>query len=174
MANILAVLSRSDTSGERLSLEPWMLRDESADGMGLITPEPKLRPQGSLVAVTQNPAEKIWQLLAIRWSREENGQNLVGTQRLSSHPKRVEIHSGDGSDVAQDKTWGVFLPMVSAEQGVSNLLLPQTHYAPGAPLALRDGEVIYRLRLGEVHESHEDWLRVGMEVVGREHLAVST
>jgi hypothetical protein len=38
---------------------------------------------------------------------------------------------------------------------------------------LRDGEVVYRLRLGEVQESHEDWLRVGMDVIGREQLAVA-
>jgi hypothetical protein len=36
---------------------------------------------------------------------------------------------------------------------------------------LRDGNVIYHLRLGEVQEAHEGWLRVGMDVIGREQFA---
>jgi len=38
---------------------------------------------------------------------------------------------------------------------------------------LRDGDIVYQLRLGEVQESHEGWLRVGMDVLGREQLAVA-
>ena len=35
------------------------------------------------------------------------------------------------------------------------------------------GDVVYRLRLGEVQESHEGWLRVNMDVVGREQFAAA-
>jgi hypothetical protein len=86
----------------------------------------------------------------------------------------VEIYSeADAPGGARDKTWALFLPMLHAEQGVSNLLLPQTHYQLGAPLMLIDGDTRYRLRLGEVQESHEGWLRVGMDVLGREQFAVA-
>jgi hypothetical protein len=38
---------------------------------------------------------------------------------------------------------------------------------------LRDGDMVYRLRLGEVQEAHEGWLRVSMDVIGREQFAVA-
>jgi hypothetical protein len=56
---------------------------------------------------------------------------------------------------------------------MSHLLLPKSHYRFGASLMLLDGEVVYRLHLGEVQESHEGWLRVAMEVVGREQFAAA-
>lgn len=174
MDNILAALAHSDAAKPRPALEPWMLRDESTEGMGFALPEAPALSHGQLVAVSWDPSENVWQLLAIRWNREEDGQHLVGTQRLSRHPKRVEIHfEADGQGGAEDKTWAVFMPMTHTEQGVSNLLIPKTHYRLGAPLMLRDGDTLYRLRLGEVQESHESWLRVGMDVIGREQFAVA-
>ena len=126
------------------------------------------------MAVSWDPAENAWQLLAIRWTREEEGQHLVGTQRLSRHPKRVEIHfESEMQDVTQEKTWAVFLPMTHTEKSTSNLLVPRTHYKLGASMTLRDGDILYRLRLGEVEESHEGWLRVSMDVIGREQFAVA-
>lgn len=174
MDNILAALAHPDAARTRPALEPWMLRDESTEGMGFALPEEPTLPHGRLVAVSWDPSENVWQLLAIRWNREEDGQHLIGTQRLSRHPKRVEIYfEPDGQGGAPDTTWGVFMPMTHIDQGVSNLLIPKTHYRLGAPLMLRDGDTLYRLRLGEVQESHEGWLRVGMEVLGREQFAVA-
>lgn len=174
MDRILGALSQSDPSKGGPALEPWMLRDESPEGMGFALSETNALPHGRLVAVSWDPSEDVWQLLAIRWNREEDGQHLVGTQRLSRHPKRVEIYyEADVPDVTHEPTWAVFLPMTHTEQGVSNLLLPQSHYHLGAPLMLRDGEVVYRLRLGEVQEGHEGWLRVSMDVVGREQFAAA-
>ena len=174
MDNILTALVNADTARVRPALDPWMLRDESTEGMGFALPEAPALPHGRLVAVSWDPAENVWQLLAIRWNREEDGQYLVGTQRLSRHPKRVEIcFESEVPGGTQDKTWALFLPMTHTEQGVSNLLMPQTHYRLGASLMLRDGDMLYRLRLGEVQESHEGWLRVGMDVLGREQFAVA-
>jgi hypothetical protein len=175
MGNILKALAHPDATAERPPLEPWMLRDESTEGMGFalpVAPAPAL-PHGRLVAVSWDPSENVWQLLAIRWNREEDGQHLVGAQRLSRHPKRVEIYFDQDvqGGARQDKTWAVFMPMTHPDQGGSNLLLPQTHYRLGVPLMLRDGNVIYHLRLGEVQEAHEGWLRVGMDVIGREQFA---
>ena len=172
MENILSALIHPDTARERPALEPWMLRDESPEGMGFALPDAPKLPHGHLVAVSWDPAENVWQLLAIRWNREEEGQHLVGMQRLSRHPKRVEVYfEADVPGAVQEKTWAVFLPMSQTDQGVSNLLIPRTHYQLGAPLMLCDGDMVYRLRLGEVQESHEGWLRVGMDVLGREQIA---
>jgi hypothetical protein len=174
MGSILAALGHAESAKGRPSLEPWMLRDESTEGMGFALTEAAALPHGRLVAVTWDPAEDVWQLLAIRWNREEDGQHLVGTQRLSRHPKRVEIYfDSDTPGAPAEHTWAVFLPLTHTEQGVSNLLIPQSHYQLGAPLMLRDGDVVYRLRLGEVQETHEGWLRVSMDVVGREQYAAA-
>ncbi len=173
MDNILNVLNQPDAPGAGPALEPWMLRDESIEGMGFSLSEAAALPHGRLVAVTWDPAENVWQLLAIRWGRNEDGQQLVGTQRLSRHPKRVEVYFDAGMPGASEPTTAVFLPMTHTEQGLSNLLIPETHYRLGASLMLRDGDVVYRLRLGEVQETHEGWLRVAMDVLGREQLAVA-
>lgn len=175
MDNILSALAHPEAAnGTNPVLKPWMLRDESPEGMGFSLPEATALPHGRLVAVSWDPSENVWQLLAIRWNREEDGQFLVGTQRLSRHPKRVEIEfEPDAPGRSQEKTWAVLLPMIHTEQGGSNLLISQTHYRPNAMLLLRDGDTVYRLRLGEVHESHEGWLRVGMDVIGREQFAVA-
>ncbi len=174
MDNILTALSQADSARARPAMEPWMLRDESPEGMGFALPEEPAMPHGRLVAVSWDPAENVWQLLAIRWSREEEGQHLIGTQRLSRHPKRVEMFSeGTDAETSQDRFWAVFLPMTQTELGVSNLLIPQTQYQLGAAMMLRDGDMLYRLRLGDVFERHEGWLRVGMDVLGREQLAAA-
>ena len=174
MGNILSALAGPSAAATHPALEPWMLRDESTEGMGFALAEEPVLPHGRLVAVSWDPSENVWQLLAIRWNREEDGMHLVGAQRLSRHPKRVEIYSEtDTPGAMQNLTWAVYLPMTHTDQGVSNLLIPQSHYQLGATLMLREGDVVYRLRLGEVQESHEGWLRVAMDVLGREQFAVA-
>ena len=174
MDRIMEALAHPEAAKEQPALDPWMLRDESTEGMGFALAEDPSLPNGRLVAVSWDPSENVWQLLAIRWSREENGQYLIGTQRLSRHPKRVEIFSETPvPGLSQEKTWALFLPMTHTEQGVSNLLIPQSHYRLGTSMMLRDGDVVYRLRLGDVQEGHEGWLRVGMEVLGREQLVAA-
>jgi len=176
MDTILTALADPNTAKSRAAMDSWALRDESMEGMGFALSESQAQalPHGRLMAVSWDPSENVWQLQAIRWTREEDGRHLVGTQCLSRHPKRVEIQFDEaGSGAKQEKTWAVFLPMSHLGQSVSNLLIPQTHYQLGAPLTVIDGGLVYRLWWGEVLESHEGWLRVGMDVVGREQLAAA-
>ncbi len=176
MDGIMAALALALPAGKlaRPQLESWTLRDESPEGLGFVLPAASALPHGRLVAVSWDPADNAWQLLAIRWHRDEDGQMLVGTQRLSRHPKRVAIHADPTSPVAsREKVWALFLPLPQPEQGMSHLLLPQTHYRYGASLMLEDGDVLYRLHLGEVQESHEGWLRVAMDVVSREQFVAA-
>ena len=169
--NILSALLQADSTNERPALDPWMLRDESVEGMGFTLPDHRHLPNGRLVAVSWDPAESVWQLLAIRWNREENGQCLIGAQRLTRHPKLVRLfEEGEEAGRAQSEVNVLFMPMSDSSQGVSNLLMPGSMYHFGKNVSLRDGDLIYRLRLGEALEVHEGWLRVGMDVLGREHL----
>lgn len=167
MDSIMAVLTQSgDLAAGRPALEPWMMRDESETGMGFTLDSHHDLPLGRLIAVSWDPSESVWQMLAVRWKRNENGKNHIGTQRLTRHPKLVYL-SGEGGN---EEIKVLFLPMSDNTQGVSNLLIPASVYSPGKQVVLRDGEVIYRLRLGEALETHESWLRVGMHVLARECL----
>jgi hypothetical protein len=171
---VMSALAASAPGLDRGGLEPWMLRDESTEGMGFVLPEQCVLPHGRLLAVSWDPAEAVWQLLAVRWTREEDGQHLVGAQRLSRHPKRVEVlFDAQADDQGEPRVWALFMPLAEHDQGLSNLLLPKAHYRLGASLTLRDGDMVYRLRLGEVQEAHEEWLRVGMDVLGREQFAAA-
>lgn len=174
MGNILASLACAKGGSPRQAMEPWMLRDESGDGMGFSLEASTALPHGRLIAVSSNPSENSWQLLAIRWNREADGQLLVGAQRLSRHPRRVEISIvQDAADAPRAPTHAVFLPMSDTEQCLSNLLLPQTYYQPRAQITFRDGDTLYRMRLGQVYESHERWVRVGMDMLSREQFAAA-
>ncbi|MFN3716556.1 MAG: hypothetical protein ACK4R8_07520 [Thiobacillus sp.] len=174
MDGILAALAMPGSSEARPMLEFWTLRDESAEGMGFVLPASAVMPPGRLLAVSRNPGEHAWQLLAVRWHRDEAGQILLGTQRLSRYPKRVQVlREFPAPDTKQEKTWAIFLPLPQPAQGMSHLLLPRSHYRLGASLVLLDGEAIYRLHLGEVQENHEGWLRVAMEVIDREQFTVA-
>jgi hypothetical protein len=169
MENILAALAGLETVAARPALEPWMLRDESAEGMGFKLVEGQVPPHGRLVAVSWNPVEGAWQLLAIRWNHNRGGYCMVGAQRLSRHSKPVQVFQKDSAgDDIQPGIQALFLPMSNTEQALSNLLIPLSIYRPGVIMSLREGELIYRMRLGEVVESHEGWVRVGLDVLGRE------
>ena len=174
MVNILSSLACVEGGRPRQAMEPWMLRDASADGMGFSLEASTALPHGRLIAVSRNPSENIWQLLAIRWKQEAEGQLLVGAQRLSRHPKRVELSfAQDTVDAPRAPTHAVFMPMSDTEEDLSSLLLPQTHYQPRAQITFRDGDTLYRVRLGQVFESHERWIRVGMDVLSREQIAAA-
>ena len=118
-----------------------------------------------------DPSESVWQVLAVRWNRDEEGQCHVGTERLTRHPKLV--HLSDDNDEAESSGKEIkvlFLPMSDSAHGVSNLLIPAAAYREGKHVVLRDGEVVYRLRLGGALETHESWVRVGMDVLTREYI----
>jgi hypothetical protein len=171
---VMAALATSASIPNRGGLEPWTLRDESMEGMGFVLPQQQALPHGRLLAVSWDPAEAVWQLLAVRWMRDEDGEQLLGAQRLSRHPRRVEVvFDADAAVQGGTRTWALFMPLPEHQHGLSNLLLPKTHYRLGASLTLRDDDTVYRLRLGEVQEAHEDWLRVGMDVLGRERYAAA-
>lgn len=156
--------------GSRPALSAWSLRDESRDGLGFVIQGEKNLPVGRLAVVSYQPGEDAWKLLAVRWVRHEKGQTLVGAQCLSRHPKLVVVETNPArAGFSPSGETGIFVPLADISQGiVSNLLLPVGAYAPGAEITMRDDTVTYRLRLGEISETHEeDWVRVSFEVLSR-------
>lgn len=168
MDNILTALVEGERTSGQAVLEPWMMRDESAQGMGFTLASQQTLPHGQLIAVSWDPSESVWQVLAIRWKRDEEGQCHVGTERLTRHPKLVHLSDDPETEPGNAEIKVLFLPMSDSTQGVSNLLIPASSYCEGKHVVLRDGEVLYRLRLGSALETHESWVRVGMDVLTRE------
>ena len=171
MDNILTALVQGDRVNAQAVLEPWMMRDESIHGMGFTLPAQQTLPHGQLIAVSWDPAESVWQVLAIRWNRDEEGQCHVGTERLTRHPKLVHLSEDNAeAEIREEEIQALFLPMSDSTQGVSNLLMPAAKYCEGKHVVLRDGEIVYRLRLGSAIETHESWVRVQMDVLTREYI----
>lgn len=163
---VLAALSakpEAPAAGEYLTL-----RDESSKGLGFVLNDERELPAGSLLAIERDEGVGSWQLLAVRWTAAEGIQWLLGTEILSRFPKRVELEWQ--GEVGPKRAMALFLPLASASQGAtSNLLLPAEAYAPGRELLFsQDDGTRYRLRLGAVVEAHENWLRVGFDVLARE------
>lgn len=169
LEQVMAVLGgHVDKQGE---LSRWALRDESREGLGFVLQGERTLPIGRLAVVSYMPGEDAWKLITVRWVRQENGATAVGAQCLSRHPKRVllEAHPSRSGFSPQGET-GIFVPLADTSQGmVSNLLLPVGVYKPGAEITMHDDRVTYRLRLGEIAETHEeDWVRVSFDVLSRE------
>jgi hypothetical protein len=144
------------------------MRDESSKGLGFVLHEDPVLAAGSLLVIDRDEGHGAWQLLAVRWLAEEGNQWLLGTEILSKYPKRVEIE-WEGADSGKQTAAALFLPLASADQGaVSNLLLPEAAYASGRELWLhQDDGLRYRLKLGEIIETHESWPRVVFDVLSR-------
>jgi hypothetical protein len=166
MDKVAAALGRAEPGAAQAAAQPWLLRDESSEGMGFERSDAMDLPSGRAIAVSWEPEDGAWQLLVTRWSREENGQQLVGAQLLSRYPKWVEVGAEAGD--ADARLRAILLPMAKPEEGASQLLLPLLQYRLAALLSLRDGDMRYQIRLGEVRECHDDWVRVAIDVVGRE------
>jgi len=145
------------------------LRDESSEGAGFVLhDEPGLSP-GGLLAVDRDHGHGTWQLLAARWSAEEGSNWLLGAEYLSKYPKLVDIEwEADTANNQMATAAALFLP-VPGQSVNNNLLLPWAAYSHGRTLQLRqDDGTCYRLKLGEVIETHESWLRVGFDLLSRE------
>ncbi len=169
LESVLTALAGDENNLPELSA--WSLRDESREGLGFVIQGEQSLPVGRLAVVSYQPGEDAWKLLAIRWVRHENGQTLVGAQCLSRHPKLVVVEADPArAKFSPSGETGIFVPLADISQGmVSNLLLPIGAYTPGAEITMRDDTVTYRLRLGEVSETHEeDWIRVSFDVLSRE------
>lgn len=154
--------------GMVLNKEILSLRDESSEGLGFVLHEERKFSPGCLLAVNRGEDEGPWQLLSVRWAREEENQWLLGTEYLSKHPRSVELE-WDGDNATKETGTAIFLPLAKTSHDMSsNLLLPHAAYVLGKIVLLRDEGAQYRLKLGEIVETHESWLRIRFDVLARQ------
>jgi hypothetical protein len=166
MDAILAILDPQQPGADKPSLEPWLSKDESPEGLGFAVELGRTPAPGELVLVSAEPEANNWQLMAVRWSRSEGGGSVVGAQCLSRHPLGVRCSLPD--QPGDHTTSLVFMPLLDTREGVSNLMLPRAAFRQGLELKLRGGDLTYRLQLGAAVEDHGDWVRSGLEVLARE------
>lgn len=155
--------------GMVLNRETLVLRDEGSEGLGFVMDVERQVSPGCLLAVNSDKGGSgNWKLFAVRWTKEDGGQWLLGAESLSQHPKRVNIEWETENDTKETQE-AIFLPLAGTKQGMaSNLLLPHTAYVLGRVVSLTDTGMKYRLKLGEIIETHESWLRVGFDVLSLE------
>ena len=158
------------TGGKPVAGEPWMMRDESSDGLGLVLAGGDGLAENELFLVNDDsPPDRSWRLMVLRWQKQENDRFFGGAQCLSCYPKRVRVAWPEGEPGAlAGPIFALFLPLPDTSRGVSHLLLPRAAHQRGGHRVLLDGEVIYRIQLGEVAEEHGDWLRVDFLVAARQ------
>ncbi len=166
MEAILAILDPQEPGADKPPLEPWLSKDESPEGVGFEAEHRGALLPGELLLVSAEPQNNNWQLMAVRWSRSQNGALLVGAQCLSRHPLGVRCVLPD--QPGNSATSLVFMPLLDTREGVSNLMLPKSAFRRGLELKLRGGKLNYRLQLGAPVEDHGDWVRSGLEVLSRE------
>ncbi|MGA7179761.1 MAG: hypothetical protein WBX11_09275 [Thiobacillaceae bacterium] len=168
MDAIEKILDPQKGGGPKPLLEPWLTRDQSQDGVGFVVADGEPVSAGQLLLASTEPEEHNWQLMVVRWHDMENGKQLVGAQCLSRHPKGVTYELNEQSK--PQFGFMLFLPMLDAATGVSNVMLPKSVFKSGTELKLHDGESSYQLRLAGVVEEHGAWMRSGFEVLARESL----
>jgi hypothetical protein len=168
MEAILAILDPQQPGGAKPPLETWLSQDVSPEGVGFAVEEGTPPAIGELLLVSAEPEANYWQLMVVRWTRNEEDKFLVGAQCLSRHPVGVRCASAEQHD--QGPTSMVFMPLLDTREGVSNLLLPKSAFRKGLLQKLYGGHFAYRLLLGAAVEEHGDWIRSGLEVLAREPL----
>jgi hypothetical protein len=149
--------------------ELWQIENESSHGFG------------ATVSTELNTWLKIGRLIALReelnlgmgvvgvvrsLKQLDEGKVYVGVEILSHmalYAVLQELHDG----IPDPQMFpGVFLPSDEARHLPTSLLLPAIEYQPGMELRLRLDRVAHRILLREVLEQQDDWVRVGVEVLG--------
>ena len=154
----------------------WTLRDKSATGLGILVPATTASalPIGTLVGFRESGAHR-WQIgmLVRRLATTASEQSLMGVRRLATAPVFVHLSRRVAAapkrhDPLGDGIPALFTPFDQALRAVDALLVSPDHYQPESPLTIRVGNAVYRVHMNRVIERGAGWLRVGIEVLGKD------
>lgn len=154
--------------------ERWVMENESEGGLGALIagPDDWIR-LGKIVGLKLDPSGP-WALGTIcRMSRLASGEYHVGIRILARTPHVVRIRSlkPQAEDTVQPGRakraldTAILLPRVGGQLATS-LILPSTAFARNEQSELFVKDKSYRIRLGEIFDRGEDWLRVGFQLDG--------
>jgi hypothetical protein len=154
----------------------WTLRDKSATGLGILVPATTASalPIGTLVGFRESGAQR-WQIgiLVRRLATAASEQSLMGVRRLATGPVFVRLSRRVAAapkrhDPLGDGIPALFTPFDQTLRAVDALLVSPDHYQPETPLTIRVGSAVYRVHMNRVIERGTGWLRVGIEVMGKD------
>jgi hypothetical protein len=150
---------------ESVSIEHWAVENESGSGYGLLEAKPPEKPEfGKLVCVKQAGDAGKWEVGVVRWKKESFGPPALGIEKLSEDPKHVELCLADEAD--NTRISAVFLPKWYGREVDSSLILQAPDYAAGSLLDMYYRNNVFRIRLTEVVDVTEEWVRVKFDLLG--------
>lgn len=152
--------------GSKIPFEHWAVQDESDGGYGLVEARHTERAQeGKLVLVKPTGHDGNWEIGVVRWKRDgESGLPALGVERLSDDPKQVTLTCVEENEARSIKT--VFLPKLYQRDIDSSLILKTPDYRDGRLLDMHYRNNIFRIRLTEVVDSGEEWVRTHFDLLG--------
>jgi hypothetical protein len=161
--------------------EKWHIENESIFGFGALVNADLnlwLRP-GRLIALEDQYNPDMTPVGVVRSIRQMDGnQRYVGVQVLSHTPSYVRLRilaSPVGQpDLLQTDIFSaatpaaqpappfpaLYLPRDDDLAMKASLLMPLLEYIEGGLYELRNGRSLYQVRLGQVVEQQDDWIRV--------------
>ncbi|BAN34176.1 hypothetical protein SCD_n00327 [Sulfuricella denitrificans skB26] len=147
-------------------IEHWAVENESGSGYGLLEGKPPEKPEfGKLVCVKQAGDTGKWEVGVVRWKKESSGPPALGIEKLSEDPKHVELCLADKAGNMRIRA--VFLPKWYDREVDSSLILQAPDYAANSLLDMYYRNNVFRIRLTEVVDVTEEWVRVKFDLQGR-------
>ena len=158
----------------------WMFENEGEEGFGL-----KIETTGcedaaidNLVGVKTMSGNSSWEIGAVRWmTHSVSDKFCIGVEKFSHSPRLVELSAAgnefsatqnpSNSDKAPQSTEAIFLPKVDRHGMASSLIMPDTAFSASGMLDLLDKNAVYRIRLTNVLENSQGWIRVRFDVLSR-------
>jgi hypothetical protein len=163
---IYSCLQPDDKRCGKIPFEHWAVLDESEGGYGLVEARHTERAQeGKLVLVKPSGHDGCWEIGVVRWKKDsESGLPALGIERLSDAPKQVTLMPTDESGAEAIKS--IFLPKLYQRDIDSSLILRTPDYRDGRLLDMHYRNNIFRIRLIEVVDSGEEWVRAHFDLLG--------
>lgn len=163
---IYSCLQPDDKRCGKIPFEHWAVLDESEGGYGLVEARHTERAQeGKLVLVKPSGHDGCWEIGVVRWKKDgESGLPALGVERLSDAPKQVTLMPTDESGAEAIKS--IFLPKLYQRDIDSSLILRTPDYRDGRLLDMHYRNNIFRIRLIEVVDSGEEWVRAHFDLLG--------
>ena len=164
---IHSCLRPEERAGRHIPYEHWAVQDESEGGYGLVEARPTERAgEGKLVLVKPPGPDGTWEIGVVRWKKDtESGLPALGIERLSDDPKQVHLvpaeEGGEGKEIR-----ALFLPKLYQRDIDSSLILQAPDYREGRTLEMHYRNNLFHIRLTEVVDNGEDWIRVHFAVLG--------
>jgi hypothetical protein len=154
-------------ANHKAPFEHWALFDESEGGYGLVEARPTERAkEGKLVLVKPTGHDANWEIGVVRWKKDsETGTPALGIERLSDAPKQVSLDViNDTGETGESIIKALFLPKLYQRDINSSLILQPADYQEGRLLDMHYRNNTIRIRLTEIVDNSDDWVRAHFEV----------